>query len=74
MMKKFSLCLALVVIITFYNSALSQTISKEELIFLTSEWKGERFPDGRPKISDDLLKRAKNLVIEDAWQILNNEG
>ena len=23
-------------------------ISKEELIALTPEWKGERFPDGRP--------------------------
>ena len=33
------------------TAAFSQTISKEELSFLTSEWKGERFPDGRPKIS-----------------------
>lgn len=61
-------------IISSANRAFSQVISKEELIFLTSEWKGERFPDGRPKISDDLLKRARNLVIEDGWQILNNEG
>lgn len=52
----------------------AQTISREELIFLTQEWKGERFPDGRPRIPDDLLERAKNLVIEDGWQILNNEG
>ena len=38
----------------------AQTISKEELIFLTSEWNGERFADGRPKIPDNLLERAKH--------------
>jgi len=52
----------------------AQTIPKEELIFLTSDWKGERFADGRPKIPDDLIRRAKNVAIEDVWTILNNEG
>jgi regulator of RNase E activity RraA len=52
----------------------AQTISREELIFLTSEWKGERFPDGRPRIQDELVRRAKNIAIEDAWTILSNEG
>lgn len=51
-----------------------QTIPKEELIFLTSEWKGERFDDGRPKIPDDLLERAKKIGIDDAWTVLENEG
>lgn len=54
--------------------ASGQTIPKEELIFLTSAWKGERFPDGRPKIPDELIVRAKNIGIEEAWQILGNEG
>jgi len=58
----------------FNNSILAQAISKEELIFLTSEWKGERFPDGRPKISDNLLERAKHIMIDDAWTVLKNEG
>jgi len=53
---------------------LGQTIPKEELIFLTSEWKGERFNDGRPKIPDDLLERAKKIGIDDAWTVLENEG
>lgn len=52
----------------------AQTISKEELTFLTSEWKGERFPDGRPKVSDELLERAKNIAIDDAWTVLKNNG
>ena len=58
----------------FNNSIQAQIISKEELIFLTSEWKGERFPDGRPKISDNLLERAKHIMIDDAWTVLKNEG
>ena len=52
----------------------AQTIPREELIFLTSEWKGERFADGRPRLPDELLARAKQIGIEEAWQILNNEG
>lgn len=52
----------------------AQFIPKEELIFLTSEWKGERFEDGRPKVSDDLIERAKNIAIDDAWTVLKNEG
>jgi len=41
---------------------------------LTPEWKGERFPDGRPKVSDNLLKRAKNLPLEAMWGALRNLG
>lgn len=52
----------------------AQTIPKEELVFLTSEWEGERFADGRPRIPDDLLQRAATVGIEEVWQILNNEG
>lgn len=56
------------------NSSFAQTISKDEIIFLTSEWKGERFPDGRPKVPDNLLQRAKKIYIDDAWTVLRNEG
>ena len=52
----------------------AQTIPKEELTFLTSEWKGERFPDGRPKIADNLLERAKKIGLDDAWQVLKVMG
>lgn len=65
----FSGCFVLVV-----QSVFTQTLPKEELVFLTSEWKGERFADGRPKVSDDLVERAKHIGIEEAWQVLRNEG
>jgi 4-hydroxy-4-methyl-2-oxoglutarate aldolase len=41
---------------------------------LTSEWKGERLPDGRPKVSDAILSRLKNISIEEAWGVLRNKG
>src|SRR5690554_5664822 len=51
-----------------------QQISKEEMPFLTPQWKGERFGDGRPKVSDDILKRMKLVTHEEAWAIMKNEG
>ena len=63
--------------IIFFNlQAYSQhvQISKEELISLTPEWKGERFPDGRPKVPDDIIRRMKPVTIEEAWAILIGAG
>ncbi|HEY8928358.1 MAG TPA: RraA family protein [Mucilaginibacter sp.] len=68
------LTLALITVAGSYREAKAQTISKEDLIFYTSEWKGERFADGRPKIPDNLIERAKKIGIEEAWQVLKNEG
>ena len=52
----------------------SQTASKEQIVFLTPLWQGERFEDGRPKVADDILARMKNVSIEEAWGLLRNEG
>lgn len=74
MKYKIAAALILFLLVTQKNSVNAQTIPKEELIFLTSEWTGERFADGRPKIPDDLVNRAKNIGIEEAWTVLRNEG
>lgn len=50
------------------------TLTADQVKILTAEWEGERFADGRPKVSDDLLKRVKNISIEEAWGILRNKG
>jgi len=60
--------------IFFSTIIFGQQISKEELIYLTAEWKGERFPDGRPKVSDALLKRMKSVSVEEAWAVMRNAG
>src|SRR6476620_1968059 len=49
-------------------------ITKEELIALTPEWKGERFPDGRPKVPDNIIKRMKAVSVEEAWATMSNAG
>lgn len=50
------------------------TPTKEQITTLTSEWKGERFPDGRPKTSDKFLDRLKKVSLEEAWGYLRNKG
>ena len=52
----------------------SQTIPRDLLIKYTSQWEGERYDDGRPKVPERLLERAKNISIEEAWGALRNEG
>lgn len=64
----------LLLVLASVVSSLAQTIARDELLFLTSEWKGERFADGRPKLPDELLERAKHVTIEEAWLVLKNEG
>lgn len=71
---KSKLTMLLLSLIFFSASLSAQTIPKEELTFLTSEWKGERFVDGRPKLPDDILERAKKIYIDDAWTVLKNQG
>lgn len=57
------------------NPLFSQSVISDELLkFYTAEWTGERTTDGRPKVSDDLLKRLKNISIEEAWGVLRGEG
>jgi regulator of RNase E activity RraA len=50
----------------------AQQISKEDLLKLTPEWRGERFDDGRPKVPDDILDRMKLVTLEEAWAVLRN--
>jgi len=59
-----------------FHAAGAQNVgsSPEYIRSLTSEWKGERFPDGRPKVSDAILERLKNISIEEAWGVLRNKG
>lgn len=41
---------------------------KEDVVQLTSLWKGERFPDGRPKVPDHYLKALHTLTLEEVWK------
>jgi len=71
-MKKLIACL--LVVITFQAQAQQVALTKEQIIAMTPEWKGNRLPDGRPNVSDDLLERLKNVSLEEAWGIMRNKG
>lgn len=47
---------------------------REDIIALTPQWKGERFPDGRPKVPDKYLKALKNLTLEEVWKPIFVKG
>ncbi len=66
--------LALLLCLAFYSPAQEVTLSGDQIKALTPDWKGERFPDGRPKVSDQLLTRLKNVSLEEAWGYLRNKG
>lgn len=67
---------SLILCLLFVSIGLCQKVgsSPEYIKGLTSEWKGERYPDGRPKVSDALLERLKNISVEEAWGVLRNKG
>ena len=57
-----------------YASAQQVTPPAEQIKALTPDWQGERFPDGRPRVSDKILDRLKDVALEEAWGILRNKG
>jgi regulator of RNase E activity RraA len=58
----------------FSPSLNAQGLTSSEIQFLTNNWNGERFEDGRPKVSKEILERMKKVSIEEAWGVLRNEG
>ncbi|MEV8565188.1 RraA family protein [Streptomyces sp. NPDC051322] len=55
-------------------SRMNPVATKADVVALTADWKGKRFPDGRPKVSDDLLQRMKLVSVEQAWGYLKGKG
>ncbi|MFN8496690.1 MAG: RraA family protein [Anaerolineae bacterium] len=48
--------------------------SREDMIEMTSLYTEERFPDGRPRVADDLLERMRRLTTEQPWGVLRHHG
>jgi regulator of RNase E activity RraA len=47
------------------------TLTREQMVEFTAQNPFERFPDGRPKVPDQLLERAKDMSAEEAWAVFN---
>jgi len=72
-MKKILLLCAFTLLLAIANAQRVGS-TPEYIKAITPEWKGERFADGRPKVSDNILARLKNISLEDAWGVLRNKG
>ena len=73
-MKKTMILSFLIFLLGESISAQQVTLSKDQLIALTNDWKGERSADGRPRVEDRFLERLKAVHLEEAWGILRNKG
>ena len=50
------------------------TLTREQLVELSAQNPFERFSDGRPKVPDALIERAKGLSAEEIWAVLPRKG
>ncbi len=55
-------------------SAQLNTFSKQDLVDYTAKEPFERLPDGRPKVPNELLERARDLDSEEIWATLQEKG
>ena len=50
------------------------TFSRQDLVDYTAQNPFDRLPDGRPKVPDDLIERARGLSSEEVWAVLEERG
>jgi 4-hydroxy-4-methyl-2-oxoglutarate aldolase len=50
------------------------TFSKQDLVDYSAQSPFERFPDGRPRVPDNLLQQARELSSEEVWAVLQEKG
>jgi regulator of RNase E activity RraA len=51
-----------------------EVLSKPQPLEYSALYKGERFPDGRPKVADSIIERVKRISTEEAWSVLRRYG
>ena len=73
-MKKIMFLMIALLFFSFTISAQQVTLTPDQIKGYTPDWKGERFPDGRPKVPDRMLERLKAVRLEEAWGVLRNKG
>jgi len=48
--------------------------NRDDIVQITPLWEGERFPDGRPRVPDDIIRRMGRVQTEEAWAVLRAHG
>jgi len=68
------LAISCLLLITPFSRAQLNTFSQQELTDYTAKNPFERLPDGRPKVPDSLMERARDLSSEEIWAVLQEKG
>ncbi len=74
MIKRILMLLTLTFMGCLWVQAQQIGASPEYVKALTANWKGERLPDGRPKVPDIILERLQKVTLEQAWGYLMRRG
>src|SRR5947208_12965155 len=67
-------CLGLIAATAPSAPAQQGFFTRDDVIKYTPDWHGDRFPDGRPKVPDQILDRMKRVTLEEAWAVLQQNS
>jgi 4-hydroxy-4-methyl-2-oxoglutarate aldolase len=73
-MKRPLMLSALLCVVCMPDLPAQPVVGREHVIFYTQEWQGERYPDGRPRVPDEILERMRHVGLEEAWGTLRGAG
>src|SRR5215472_16171387 len=72
---KAALCISVITLVAPGSTrAQLLSFSKQDLVDYTAQEPFDRFPDGRPKVPNELLERARDLSSEDIWATLQEKS
>jgi regulator of RNase E activity RraA len=74
MMRPVALAGAAALLVSTLAHAQLFTFTREQLVEYSADNPFERFPDGRPKVPDALIARARDLSSEDIFTVLPGKG
>src|SRR5437868_304638 len=60
--------------LTVSSSAQLMSFPKQQLIEYTAQNPFDRLPDGRPKVPDALIERARGISSEEVWSVMQAKG
>ena len=72
---KAALCISVITLVSpGPTPAQLLNFSKQDLVDYTAQEPFDRLPDGRPKVPNDFLERARELSSEEIWAVLEQRG
>src|ERR671937_3037881 len=68
------LAISFAILAAAFSDAQIFSLTRDQMIEYTSQNPFDRFPDGRPKVPDALIERARGLSSEEIFAILPGKG